>query len=217
MRNVLYCSIGVISLTLCSCGVRTPHVNPLLSYLEVKPDSIILDPRVSLDSRNLPHDHTAKKLALRELNARQRQLTTGRMKLFDSTSAIREHKSYLVSAMILVEGILSFAIYTESGYGGIMCLLNYRDTILVDYLACADDTEGNVVEEAEDHETIEGIQKWMEVRGDSVLVYSKVVRFESFFTKEQTLDRCIDSVVTVFKVDKYGRFERSPADSTKLD
>jgi hypothetical protein len=206
----------VLSCLLPSCTKAPDPVNRLMAYLQVDSSMPLARDIGTIRSREVPYDTVTKKIALPELAERQKALITRKLRFFDSSSAIQNHSAYLYSARVLVEGLVTLAIYTESSYGSLMFLINFKDTSMTDYIHCDGDDEGSVAHEAMDREVIEGHSEWMEVHHDSIVIIAKTLDRIEFLDGRPTVEFPKDSTVSIYRIDHQGMFDRIFHDSTSF-
>ncbi len=158
----------------------------------------------------IPYDALKKEVDLYKFKDFQKRMISD--KLYPLSQDI-SYGAYLYTIENRLPGIMTFVIYTESSFGNLTYLVNFKDTLLVDFIY-NDGNYGYPIEQTKDQEVIEGFDQRFEFKNDTVYkIKNKIIRYNYYNTDKQDVELISDSIISIFKIDQEGRFQRIYYDS----
>jgi len=198
-----------IFITACSQNVNTTQLKELLRFFNIDSTMEITNLNVIVEDK-IPYDTLKKEIDLYKFTDFQKRLISD--KLYPLKQDI-SYGAYLYSVENRLPGIMTFVIYTESSFGNLIYLVNFKDTLLVDFIY-NDGNYGYPIEQTKDQEIIEGFDQRFELKDDTVYkIKNKIIRYNYYNIDKQDVEFISDSVISIFKIGQDGRFQRIYYDS----
>jgi hypothetical protein len=203
--------IPIFSLLLASCAQKSSNADleKLLKHLKIDTNISITDKNEIIE-RDIPYDTLKKEINLYKFNEVQKALITNRLKPLSQNI---NYGAYLYLSKNLISKIYTLVIYTDSDLGHIIYLVNYNDTVLVDYLY----NEGNygyLIDQDDEKEIIEGFNRHFEFHHDTVFkINNRIVKYNFLNEARKTFKYTADSIITKYKIEQNGKFTKIYYDS----
>ncbi len=198
-----------IFITACSQNANNKQLEELLQFFDIDTTMEITNLNVIVEDK-IPYDAHKKEVGLFKFTNFQKRLISD--ELYPLNKDI-SYGAYLYIVENRLPGIMTFVIYTESSFGNLTYLVNFKDTLLVDFLY-NDGNYGYPIEQTSDKEIIEGFDQRFEFKNDTVFkIKNRIITYDYYNIDKQDVEFVSDSVISIFKIDQDGRFKKIHYDS----
>jgi hypothetical protein len=161
-----------------------------------------------INEKLITYDTINKKILLLPLTEYQRQLSIGKILPANNPA----YMAYLIEIQERLSNVFTVIIYLDTDDIAPIYLLNYKDTVLVDYIY-HDGSYVYYTESEDDKEIIFGYQRWFEFHHDTIYKIENNIHDEYYANSGNQIERSKDSIITKYKIDKNGKFNKIFYDS----
>jgi len=207
----IFIGLGIIILyTNCSQQkLSDRNISNLLTFLNIDDSSHILQAHDIINEKLISYDSIKKEISLLELTNYQKSVSIG--KILPDTYP--PYSAYLVGIQEQVPDVFTVIIYINTDYIAPMYLINYKDTVFVDYIYHEGSYVYDVVEDTNNKENIFSYQRWFEFHQDTVYEIENNIRSDYYSDTGKQIERNKDSLIVKYKVEENGMFKKVYYDS----
>jgi hypothetical protein len=184
-------------------------MNKLLTILNIS-DNNILGQHDIIDENIISYDTIKKEISLLKLTAYQKSLSNKNL-IFNKYGD--NYTIYLIEIQERLPTIFTVIIYIYTDYIAPIYLLNYKDTVLVDYIYHDGSYVYDVVADTDEKESIYAYQRWFEFHHDTVYKIENNIHDEYYSDNGKQIECSKDSITTKYKIEQTGKFKKIFYDS----
>jgi hypothetical protein len=208
-KHIIYISIFIILFVGCKQKSDKGELNRLLNSLKIDTSMVITNKNV-ISENDIPYDTLKRRINLYKFNKVQKSLIINRLEPLNQKN---NYGAYLYLSENRVSKINTLVIYTDSDLGDLIYLVNFKDTMLVDYLY-SDGNYGYPINQTNDEEIIEGFDQRFEFHSDTVYkIKNRIIRHDFHNEAKKNIEYIADSIIVMYKIEQNGKFTKIHYDS----
>jgi hypothetical protein len=179
----------------------------LFTMFKISKDSVFFQHDV-INEKLITYDTINKQITLSRFDNQQKQLSIGKILSVNNPP----YTAYLVEIQERLSNVFTIIIYLDIDDIAPIYLLNYKDTVLIDYLYHDGSYVYDVIED-NDKEIIYSYQRWFEFHQDTVYKIENNIQDDYYAYNRKQIERCKDSIITKYKIEEDGVFTKVYCDS----
>ena len=187
-------------------------ISPILAFFDINDSVNILQTHDIINEDLISYDSIKKEISLLKLTNYQKSVSID--KILPNTYP--PYTAYLVGIQERVQGVYTVIIYIYTDYIAPIYLLNYKDTVFVDYIYHEGSYVYDVVEDTNNREVIYGYQRWFEFHQDTVYKIENNIQSYYYSDIDKQIERSKDSLISKYEIEKNGMFTKIYSDSTRV-
>jgi len=185
-------------------NLSNKNISTFFAFFNINNPDTILQTQNMINEKLICYDTIKKEISLLKLTDYQKSISID--KILSNNYPICE--AYLVGVQERVPKVYTVIVYIYTNYTAPMYLINYKDTVLVDYIYHDGSYVYDVIEDTDSKEIIYGYQRWFELHQDTVYRIENNIQSEYYSNTEKQIEKSKNSTIIKYKIEESGMFKQ---------